>query len=174
MTENSDVQNRFPSANGIAPEVSMPAQLPTPPPALQENHDSDGAPLRFAPTVDKNLPISMKGYSRLAWLMARTHTSDLAIFRKFGELNMLNLLRLQAELQALQDKLEYMYNNSEVDTLPYQYSFRKMRQHDTTPEILAQLDVRDIPLDSEDEDYRPNIVHKLLKRIERKLKAYSE
>ena len=102
--------------------------------------------------------------------MARSNTSDLAIFRKFGELNMLNLLRLQAELHALQETLRGHYKLQE--NLPYQYSFKKMRQHDPAA-LRASVDPRLIPFDSDNEDYRPTAVHKLLKRIEKKLKAYS-
>jgi hypothetical protein len=40
-----------------------------------------------------------KGYPRLARLMGRSN--DVAIFRKYDEFNMLNLLSLQAELAAL-------------------------------------------------------------------------
>jgi hypothetical protein len=141
MTGNSDAQDLSLSASGVLPVAS-----------------------RY------NLPISTKGYAKVAWLMARSNASDLAIFKKFGELNMLNLLRLQAELQALQEKLRINYKHQE--NLPYQYSFKKIRQHDPAG-LQASMNPLLIPVDSDDEDYCPTALHKLLKRIEKKLKAYS-
>lgn len=44
------------------------------------------------------------GYPKLARLMGSYPA--MAIFRRFGDLNMLNLLRLQAELQDLEHKLQ--------------------------------------------------------------------
>jgi hypothetical protein len=44
------------------------------------------------------------GYLKLAYLMALA--PEVAIFRKFGLLNVLNLLRQQAELQDLEEKLK--------------------------------------------------------------------
>jgi hypothetical protein len=119
--------------------------------------------------VSENKPISTKGYARVAHLMARSNTGDLAIFRKFGELNMLNLLRLQAELQFLHDKLRVAYEKDQ-GTLHSQYSFEKMREHD--PEAF-QYDDGPAPFDSDNDDYCPTAVHTLFKRIEKKLKAYS-
>jgi hypothetical protein len=47
--------------------------------------------------------LNTNGYPRLADLMGRH--GEIAIFRKFGALNMLNLMSLQAELVELEDKL---------------------------------------------------------------------
>jgi hypothetical protein len=97
-------------------------------------------PYKFSEIMDKRPPISSEGYARVAWLMARTDTSDLAIFRKFGELNMLNLLRLQAELVALQHELGILYE--EEESRKRRYSFKELRKHErlevTNPQIQDQ------------------------------------
>jgi hypothetical protein len=83
-------------------------------------------------------PIATTGYARLAWLMARTDTCDLAIFRKFGELNMFNLLRLQAELAELQDMLRVFYEHDEMAS--YRYSFKKLRDIPTDVSLNGPQD----------------------------------
>ena len=72
-----------------------------------------------------------EGYPKLSSLMASYPTA--AIFRRFGELNMLNLLRLQAELQDLEAQLQEVrdedaYSQSN-DTIRASYvtDFRLMR-----------------------------------------------
>lgn len=51
---------------------------------------------------------SRDGYPKLAELMA-LHP-DAAIVRRFGELNMINILRLQAELQDMEHQLQEIRN----------------------------------------------------------------
>lgn len=46
----------------------------------------------------------MEGYSKLAVLMSRNN--EVAILRRFGELNFKNLLYLQAELVELEEQLQ--------------------------------------------------------------------
>ncbi|KAK4565360.1 hypothetical protein LTR86_003977 [Recurvomyces mirabilis] len=53
-----------------------------------------------------------KGYNKLAVLMGRN--PQVAIFRRFGALNMLNLLYLQAELSELERKFETAYLDDAV------------------------------------------------------------
>lgn len=48
-----------------------------------------------------------QGYNKLARLMGPN--SEMAIFRRFGSLNMMNLLYLQAELMELERKYEVAY-----------------------------------------------------------------
>jgi hypothetical protein len=97
-------------------------------------------PYKLSEIMRKVPPISSEGYARVAWLMARADTSDLAIFRKFGELNMLNLLRLQAELAALQRQLGLLYK--EEESKKWRYSFKELRKHERpcppSPEIQNQ------------------------------------
>jgi hypothetical protein len=71
-------------------------------------------------------PLSEEGYAKLAWLMARTDTSNLAIFKKFGQLNMFNLLRLQGELMQLQEDFCEAYNDS--DYTKHRYSLKELRK----------------------------------------------
>jgi hypothetical protein len=49
------------------------------------------------------MPPTLKGYPKLATLMG--DFPDVAIFRRFGTLTMLNLMRLQAELIEIEEKL---------------------------------------------------------------------
>jgi uncharacterized protein DUF6594 len=49
------------------------------------------------------MPPSLKGYPKLAALMGEF--PDIAIFRRFGTLTMLNLMRLQAELIEIEEDL---------------------------------------------------------------------
>ena len=63
-------------------------------------------------------PLRPKGYNKLAILMSKN--PEVAILRRFGTLNMLNLLYLQAELAELERKFETAYlddavsNNADV------------------------------------------------------------
>src|SRR2546429_531863 len=49
------------------------------------------------------MPPSLKGYPKLATLIGEF--PDVAIFRRFGTLTMLNLMRLQAELIEIEEDL---------------------------------------------------------------------
>ena len=51
-----------------------------------------------------NVDEARQGYPALAWFMSKY--PELAIFRRFSELNLINLLRLQAELQDLEHQLD--------------------------------------------------------------------
>jgi hypothetical protein len=71
------------------------------------------------------------GYRKLAKFIAKS--PDIAIFRKFGLLNMINLLRLQAELHDLEQQLEDVWvedrdSGDQIRSL-YGVSFRLMRQY---------------------------------------------
>lgn len=61
----------------------------------------------------------MEGYAKIANLM--TEDPGLAIFRRFGALNMQNLLYLQAELVQLEDELK---EQSQLDHSNAQDKFR--------------------------------------------------
>lgn len=62
-----------------------------------------------------------KGYHRLADLMSRY--SEAAVFRRFGALNMLNLLSLQAELIDLQDQFHDMWAEDDDSSDPNEKQF---------------------------------------------------
>ena len=76
-------------------------------------------------------PPKPRGYPKLAKLMG-THY-ETAIFRRFTELNMLNLLSLQAELTDLEIQLQNIRNEDEVadDAVRslYAIDFHEMREH---------------------------------------------
>ncbi|KAF1845020.1 uncharacterized protein K460DRAFT_416351 [Cucurbitaria berberidis CBS 394.84] len=81
------------------------------------------------------------GYPSLAWLMHLY--PDNAIFRRFGELNMLHLLRLQAELQDMENELQKI---REEDTMSddlirmcHAKDFRAMRDNEEDSEQYELL-----------------------------------
>ena len=73
---------------------------------------------------------SRTGYPALAELMGSE--PELAIFRTFKALNMLNLLRLQAEIQDLEQQLRAVREEDAGDTATnrplYEKDFRQMRR----------------------------------------------
>ena len=88
------------------------------------------------------------GYSKLADLMSRN--PDSAIFRRFGLLNVMHLLRLQAELQDLEQQLKEVWEEDRTaDNVRKLFGkdFRTMRhyqeespiQHDILAEIGGKL-----------------------------------
>jgi hypothetical protein len=72
---------------------------------------------------------SIIGYPKLAKIMSLS--PETAIFRRFGELNMLNLLRLQAELHDLEHQLQEIRGEDALSKDPvrtgYVNDFRLMR-----------------------------------------------
>ena len=76
-------------------------------------------------------PVPERGYPKLAALMGAYH--DTTIFRRFGKLNMLNLLSLQAELTDLEVKFENIRREDEDSgddvRMLYAVDFREMRDH---------------------------------------------
>ena len=74
---------------------------------------------------------SDNGYAKLARFIARF--PETAIFRKFGLLNMINLLRLQAELHDLEQQLEDVWAEDRDSDDPirclYSVNFRVLRQY---------------------------------------------
>jgi hypothetical protein len=113
-------------------------------------------------------PISDTGYAKIAWLMSRADTPDLAIFKKFGELNMFNLFRLQAELMRLQAMFKMLYNSQELQN--YRYSMKELNElqflQGHSPENQDPKD--------EKKYFTPENLSKVVLDIERNLKAYSK
>lgn len=58
----------------------------------------------------------LRGYPKLASLMG--HHTETAIFRRFSQLNMLNLLSLQAELTDLELHLRHIRQEDEISDDP--------------------------------------------------------
>lgn len=79
-----------------------------------------------------------RGYGNLAGLFARS--PEVAIFRKFNHLSMMNLLRLQSELQDLEQQLEDTREEDRNSTDPirkeYEFSFRVMKQYAEDPDSI--------------------------------------
>lgn len=71
----------------------------------------------------------------------------MAVFRSFEELNMMNLLRLQAELDYLEQQLEQIREEDSLDAGPRKYyatSFNRMEEYSVSgdnlqSEILAKI-----------------------------------
>lgn len=107
-------------------------------------------------------PFPKNGYRELAFEMAKKE-SDLAIFRRFGELNMLNLLSLQAELIELQGRYKRICEiddtkgkitlrpamngnpaierENPVENRYYAYSFRKLLELDKKGNRRSQHEI---------------------------------
>lgn len=95
------------------------------------------------------------GYPKLARMM--NLSSDTAIFRRFGELNMLNLLRLQAELHDMEHELQ------------------EIRHEDAESNDQVRMDyVKDFRLMRDSADTHDSLQYDLLVRIGKTLEAYSE
>jgi hypothetical protein len=77
------------------------------------------------------IPHRQRGYRRLATFMAEV--DDVVIFRKFQKLNILNLLRLQAELAALELSYEAACdsddNSTNIKEQGFTQSFYELREH---------------------------------------------
>jgi hypothetical protein len=75
---------------------------------------------------------SRDGYPSLAGLMQSC--PDYAIFRRFGELNVLHLLHLQSELQDMENELQKIREEDTESNDPirmvYAKDFRAMRDHE--------------------------------------------
>ena len=67
------------------------------------------------------LPRKERGYRKLATLMSEV--GDVVIFRRFQKLNMLNLLRLQAEFAALELSYETACNRDDASDNPDEQGF---------------------------------------------------
>lgn len=90
----------------------------------------------------------IRGYPRLTRLMLRV--PEMAVFRSFEELNMINLLRMQAELDYLEQQLQQIREEDSLDAGPRKYyatSFSRMKEHSASgdslqSEILANIGVK--------------------------------
>ena len=171
-------------------------------PSIRARHNSQRSTVVSAdttvpdhPFVPKPLePLSEEGYARLAWLMAKTDSSYLAIFRKFGELNMFNLLLLQSELMELHETFRLAYG---TESAKYRYSLKEIRESEGSsvpnetgvaypqgPDVLAVLEASNPLVNhnkkaNEDDGYNSedgsqNFFHLLSKRIQKKLREYSK
>jgi hypothetical protein len=76
------------------------------------------------------------GYRRLATKMG-SYKSQISLFRRFGDLNMLNLLSLQAEIMHLHHELDYACQSddkiNETFDLSRKYAFSFKSMKDTIP-----------------------------------------
>lgn len=95
------------------------------------------------------------GYPKLARLMASY--PETAIFRRFGELNMINILRLQAELQDMECQLQEIRNEDAQSNDPIRQSY-----------------VKDFRLMRDWIENGDSLQHELLVSIGEKLREYSK
>ena len=78
---------------------------------------------------------SLKGYPKLATLMGEF--PEVAIFRRFGTLTMLNLMRLQAELVEIEEKLrikQLQDDFASLDTEKYSTIFSTLNKSKASKE----------------------------------------
>jgi hypothetical protein len=66
-----------------------------------------------------------KFYHRLAEIMSKE--KNLGIFRRFDEINMIQLMALQAEIVELQYRFEAKCRRDDADNLPYSKCFHDLR-----------------------------------------------
>jgi hypothetical protein len=84
-----------------------------------------------------------------------SHQSGISLFRKFGDLNMLNLLSLQAELMHLRQELDWacksddQINETFGASRKYAFSFQAMK--DAMP--------KEVEYEDEDEEATNNVGH---------------
>jgi len=85
-----------------------------------------------------------RGYHRLADLMG--HYSEAAIFRRFGALNMLNLLSLQAELVDLQVQFRDVWIEDETSSdnseKLFSTHFRTLRKSEDSHHLKMLIEIR--------------------------------
>jgi hypothetical protein len=116
------------------------------------------------------------GYREIAHLMA-FKDSPFAIFRRFGQLSMLNLLSLQAELMELQAELRYLCKTDDSSNDPlrtkFAYSFLEMRENYEAIRAARLVDHQSHGHTSTPKDPAPQ-QYELILKIRDKLKEYSE
>ncbi|OCK73575.1 hypothetical protein K432DRAFT_364712 [Lepidopterella palustris CBS 459.81] len=101
-------------------------------------------------------PLPDQGYRTVARMMA-IKGLDMPIFRRFGQLNMLNLLSLQAELMKLHEQLKWVCQDDDADEERHKYAW-------SFEDLI-------------DEDKRGGALNEqwgILKKIRSKLKEYNE
>jgi hypothetical protein len=72
----------------------------------------------------------LHGYHRMARMIGRS--DNLAIFRRFNDLNMLSLLDMQAEIQGLRDQLYIQCEKDSRKELKYSSSMKQLRESEHT------------------------------------------
>jgi len=82
------------------------------------------------------------GYPDLARLMAHDH--DIAIFRRFKKLNMLTMLKLQADILYLEKELEETMEEDAVEGRDYHACFKNLSEsaggvHSDQVEIMTRI-----------------------------------
>lgn len=100
--------------------------------------------------------LSMGSYPKLSKLMGSY--PDVALFRKFGDLNAQNLLFLQAELTHLEEKLKFL-------------RFDELRSED--PKALQRQQSWWSLSGNADDDEEPSQEWEIIREIREKLKEYS-
>ena len=83
-------------------------------------------------------PLQPQGYVKLAYLFGRY--PDAAVFRRFGHLEMINLLSLQAKLVALDEEYTKLWqltdNSKETEVKAYSTYFYSLHRFATEDDVL--------------------------------------
>jgi len=84
-------------------------------------------------------PYELHGYHRMARMMGLS--DNMAIFRRFNDLNMLSLLELQAEIQMLRETFYTQCQEDQDQKYKYSTSMKTLRESASTnrPEQYKQL-----------------------------------
>jgi hypothetical protein len=141
-------------ANG--PTLAHAPPLANTPPLANASQPANALPPVHTPQGANAPPPAVRpakrGYHKLALLM--TSQDDLAMFRRFTKLNMLNLMSLQAELMELENELSNNWDALELrdPETPYSLNFNLLRKkgesliiRDKTSRNEEFLEPKDLP-----------------------------
>jgi hypothetical protein len=127
------------------------------------------------PSSTAPVKVEKRGYHKLALLM--DEQNETAIFRRFGKLNLLNLMALQAELVELEDDFNTSWDDDETSTDPDRkqlaVSFKALRKSQSaiaSPNSRASENAGASPTVPEPKARQG----KILLDIREKLKEYSQ
>ena len=113
--------NAAPAANAAPPANG--------PPVANVAPAANAAPLANTPSpASTPARPEKRGYQKLALLM--TSQEDMAMFRRFTNLNMLNLMSLQSELMELENDVSVIWERLELSehNTPYSVNFNLLRK----------------------------------------------
>lgn len=100
------------------------------------------------------------GYHRLAQLMGCS--SDIAIFRRFSDLNMLCLMSLQAELMDLREEFCSICEDDEKQAVGFSQSFAQLRESKDSPNNFQYHKLKEIKLKLKEYSIYTTVSEKLL------------
>jgi hypothetical protein len=154
--------------------TNMPANAPlppdAPPPANAPLPAHVPSPANVSPPANTSPRPAKRGYHKLALFMSSQE--DMAMFRRFTKLNMLNLMSLQAELMELETEFSAIWDSDEMSTQNHSFSLNfKLIRGERQP--LSLCDDTTHKEDSDKPKYRSERQWEILMAIRTKLNEYS-